>query len=54
MAQAGDLLLEPIRARLREGGATGSAAVARVVRAEGGDDVALKGAAAYWTDYQAS
>ena len=51
MSQAGDLLLDPIRAMLEQCGATCSSSRAKVVRAEGGDDVGLKGAAAYWTDY---
>jgi glucokinase len=49
MSQAGDLLLEPIRAMLGQCSAGCPASRASVVRAEGGDDVGLRGAAAYWT-----
>ena len=52
MSQAGDLLLGPVRALLAEGGAGRLAWQVRVVRAEGGDDAGLRGAAAYWTDRQ--
>ncbi len=49
VSQAGDLLLDPIRARL--GNCPGcSARSVDVVTASGGDDVGLLGAGAYWQD----
>ena len=54
MSKAGDMLLDPIRAILSECGATCPASRARIARAQGGDDVGLKGAAAYWHDYHES
>ena len=52
MSEAGDLLLEPIRAILERCGAICPASCALVVRAQGGDDVGLRGAAAYWAESQ--
>ena len=53
MSQAGDLLLDPIRKMLTECPANCTVPRPNVVRAEAGDDVGLRGAAAYWADYQA-
>ena len=52
MSQAGDLLLDPVREMLMQCGAGCPASRARVVQANGGDDVGLRGAMVYWTDYQ--
>lgn len=53
MSQAGDLLLEPVRETLGTCPASCPASRASVVRAAGGDDAGLKGAAAYWADERA-
>ena len=50
MSQADDLLLGPVRERLAGCGNVCPASHARVVRAQGGDDVGLLGGLAYWTD----
>ncbi len=50
MSQAGELLLAPVRDKLASCGNGCPASQARVVRAEGGDDVGLRGGYAYWTD----
>jgi glucokinase len=50
LSQAGDLILGPIRIMLAERGKNFPASRAKVVLASGGDDVGLKGAAAYWSD----
>ena len=50
MAQAGDLLLDPVRDRLARCGAACSAARSDVVQARLGDDVGLLGAHALWQD----
>ena len=52
MSQAGELLLEPVRRLLRQKGLTSLISRVRVVRAEGDDDVGLRGAAAFWADAQ--
>ena len=52
MSQAGDLLLKPVRETLGGCPASCPASRASVVRAAGGDDAGLKGAAAYWADEQ--
>ena len=49
VSQAGDLLLEPIRARIAEA-ATKVRIEPEVVLASGGDDVGLRGAFALWQD----
>ncbi len=51
MSQAGELLLGPVREKLARCGNVCPASQAKVVRAEGGDDVGLRGGYAYWTDY---
>ena len=50
MSQAGSLLLDPVRQTLGACPASCPASRASVVRAVGGDDAGLKGAAAYWAD----
>ncbi len=50
LAQAGDLLLNPVRERLTRHGAGLAVTAAGVVRARGGDDVGLQGAFALGTD----
>jgi glucokinase len=50
MSQAGELLLGPVREMLALCGSGCPASEARVVKAEGGDDVGLRGAWAYWAD----
>jgi glucokinase len=50
VSQAGDLLLDPIRDRLRRCGPGCSAGGADVVLAHGGDDVGLLGAFAFWLE----
>ncbi len=50
VSQAGVLLLDPIRERLRACGAGCSASACDVVVAAGGDDVGLLGAFALWQD----
>ena len=52
MSQAGELLLGPIRERLERCGC--AASKAKVVKAQGGDDVGLRGAYAYWMDCSSS
>ena len=52
MSQAGDLILEPIRRVFDECGAGCPSSRVEVVRAKGGDDVGLRGAAAFWTEYE--
>ena len=54
MSQAGELLLGPVADRLGTCDASCPASRTRVVKATGGDDVGLKGAAAYWADQQDS
>jgi glucokinase len=50
MSQASELLLGPIRARLLHCGPHCPASRAQVVKAEGDDDVGLRGGLAYWMD----
>lgn len=50
MSQAGELLLGPVRTRLERCEPTCPASRARVVKAQGGDDVGLRGGFAYWMD----
>ena len=50
MSQAGDLLLEPVRKVLGTCDPACPASRTMVVLANGGDDVGLRGAAAYWAD----
>ena len=50
MSQAGELLLGPVRERLERCGAACPVSRAKVVKAEGGDDVGLRGGLAYWMD----
>ncbi len=50
LSQAGDLILDPIRQMLVEQGKNFPASLAKVALTSGGDDVGLKGAAAYWSD----
>ncbi len=50
VTQAGDLLLEPVRERLRACGSGCSVSGCDVVIAAGGDDVGLLGAFALWQD----
>ena len=52
MSQAGDLLIGPVREMLARCDEACPASKARVVRAAGGDDVGLKGAAAFWSDHR--
>ena len=52
MSHAGALLFDPIRSMLTRCGAGCPAADAKVVLATGGDDVGLRGAAAYWNEYR--
>ena len=52
MSQAGDLILEPIRRVFDACGAGCPSSRVEVVRARGGDDVGLRGAAAFWTEYE--
>jgi glucokinase len=52
MSEAGELLLGPVVDRLATCKARCPALRTRVVKATGGDDVGLKGAAAYWADQQ--
>ena len=54
MSEAGDLPLDPIRAKLRDIGPGRLSSIPNVVRAIGGDDAGLRGAAAYWGDYHRS
>ena len=53
MSQAGDLLLGPVRERLKRCTLGCSAWATEVVLAEGGDDVGLLGAFALWGDWSA-
>lgn len=50
MSQAGELLLGPVKRELETCGRACPASQARVVRADGGDDVGLRGGFAYWMD----
>ena len=50
MSQAGELLLGPIREQLERCEHGCVASKAKVVKAQGGDDVGLRGAYAYWLD----
>ena len=50
MSQSGELLLRPVREMLTRCPPRCPASKAKVVRAAGGDDVGLKGAAAFWQD----
>ena len=50
MSPAGELLLEPIREMFTKCSVACVCSEVRVVRASGGDDVGLRGAAAYWAD----
>ena len=50
MSQAGELLLGPVRERLERCGDGGVASKVKVVKAQGNDDVGLRGAYAYWLD----
>ncbi len=50
MSQAGDLLLGPVRDAFNACQPGCPAIGVRVVRAEGGDDAGLKGAAALWQE----
>jgi glucokinase len=52
MDQAGELLLAPVRARLERCAEGCPVSRAKVVKAEGGDDVGLRGGFAYWMDYR--
>ena len=52
MSQAGDLLLGPVRKMLTRCDPPCPFLETPVVQATGGDDVGLRGAAAYWADYQ--
>ena len=51
MSRAGELLVGPVRAMLASCGHVCPASRARLALASGGDDVGLKGAAAYWADH---
>ena len=50
MSQAGELLLGPVREALERCDDGCPASRVKVVRAQGGDDVGLRGAAAYWAE----
>lgn len=50
MSRSGDLLLDPVRNALSQCGDSCPASRAKVVRAQGDDDVGLLGGIAYWTD----
>ena len=50
VSQAGELLLAPIRRRLTEAGPTSPVSRVDVVKAQGGDDVGLLGAYAFWRE----
>ncbi|MCH8087239.1 MAG: ROK family protein [Chloroflexi bacterium] len=50
MSRSGDLLLNPIRRMLAECGGVCPSSRAVVVEAQGGDDVGLRGAAAFWAE----
>ena len=50
MSRSGELLLAPIRERLARCRPNCAASTAKVVKAQGDDDVGLRGAYAYWMD----
>ncbi len=50
MSRSGELLLAPIRERLARCRPNCAASTAKVVKAQGADDVGLRGAYAYWMD----
>ncbi len=50
MSQAGDLLLQPVRDIFQRCGPSCPASRAAIVRADGGDDVGLRGGMAHWID----
>jgi glucokinase len=50
MSQAGELILGPVRAALTRCADGCPASRVKVVRAQGGDDAGLRGAAAYWAE----
>ena len=50
MSRAGDLLLDTVRRTLSQCGESCPASRAKVVRAQGDDDVGLLGGIAYWSD----
>ncbi len=50
MSQADDLLLNPVREQLQRCGDDCVASKVKVVKAQGDDDVGLRGAYAYWLD----
>jgi glucokinase len=50
MSQSGELLLGPVRDAFAKCADGCPASLVKVVRAQGGDDAGLKGAAAYWAD----
>ena len=50
MSQAGELLLDPVREKLERCGHGCVASKVEVVKAQGDDDVGLRGAYAYWMD----
>lgn len=50
MSRAGDLLLDTVRRALSQCGESCPASRAKVVRAQGDDDVGLLGGIAYWSD----
>jgi glucokinase len=52
MSAGGQLLLEPIRKLIARCSSSCPASRVRVLPAKGGDDVGLKGSAAYWADSQ--
>ena len=54
MSQAGELLLGPVRERLKRCGSGCVASKVDVVKAQGDDDVGLRGAYAYWLDCSSS
>ena len=50
ISRAGDLLLDPVRKALSECDDLCPASRAEIVPAQGGDDVGLRGGAAYWAE----
>ena len=54
MSQADELLLGPVREQLKRCGTGCVASKAKVVKAQGDDDVGLRGAYAYWLDCSSS
>ena len=54
MSRSGELLLAPIRERLARCRPNCAASTAKVVKAQGDDDVGLRGAYAYWMDCSSS